>query len=222
MPILANAVGYGLRPERMIGGGCYTGAFETFRLGSVATATALARGHLVTVTSAGAFTAVMGTGLTANTGGVIGVLEGVEYIDASGKYVIGTYLPTSTTSTTSGYEKAKLRIITDPNVVYSVMADNTLLKACVSSSGAQISLGAHCSVSTVASFNGSGIFRTAAGLATAIGSLNTIGLKIVGVRDEIIDESLDATTYAASDWVGDILVCINPTVHIATAATGIN
>jgi hypothetical protein len=220
MPILTSPAGYGLRPIHMVGGGAYTGAFETFRLGSVATSTALTRGNLVRVSATGVFSASVGTGFTPNTGGAIGVLEGVEYDDAKGAYTIGTYLPASATSTLAGYTNAKLRIITDPGVVYEALANNTLLKAAISSTGALTALGGHCSLTTVDA-SATDIFGNSTGLLTTAGTVGTIGLTIVGVNEGLIDEALNATTYADSNWVGALHVRINPTIHIASAGVGI-
>lgn len=221
MPILTNTTGYGLRPIKMVGGAAYTGAFETVRLGSVATGSALARGNLVRITGAGVLSANAGTGATAGTGSILGVVEGVEYTDSKGEYTIGTYLPAGVTSVTAGYTGAAVRVITDPNVVYAVMANDTVLKAVVNASGASIGIGAKVSLDGATQATPANIYAQATGKATATGTAGTIALIAVGFDEGLVAEAKNAAIFADANWVGDVHVRIAPSVHVATATTGI-
>lgn len=218
MPILASAAGYGLRPVGMVGGAPYNGSFEEIPV-NVATGTVISAGNLLTISSAGAISAHVGSGLTAGTAGVLGVCVGVTYTDAKGAFTVGTYLASGVYGTNNAaYQNPTLQVVTDPNVVYSVLANNAASKDAIDASGVQLSIGGKAYLSTIAASDAS-VFGHATGLLTTIGTANTSALTIVAAP---IDSVQDAkTNYSTANWVADLRVRISPSLHVATAATGI-
>ncbi len=213
MPFLntATPTGYGLQPVRMSGGAPYNGAAETFPISAAIT---IGKGHLVVTDASGVLTAAAGNGLSALNGTVVGVCDGVEYVDSSGRYINGTGL----TSGVSG-SQFKLRVITDPNVVYKALVPNASASAVVTSAGLQPSLGSCTFMSGVAN-NNTSIFASAVGTISTISQLGTVALKIVGVDSQSVTEAGQSVPTGLF-FCPEVLVKINPNLHIATASTGI-
>jgi hypothetical protein len=215
MPFAASTpAGYGLRPVYTTGGAPYSGATETFDVASVGTL--IAKGHVVTVSNAGVFSAAGNAALTALTGTVVGVCDGVEYVDANGKFVTATYCPASLT----GLTKVKLRIITDPNVVYACIAD-AVTNILTAATRINIGLGARSYMSGIAA-SGTSTMSTAIGVLTSanVAATNTLPLVIVGVVSSSLDEG-QQTPPPGLTFYPEVLVRINPNLHIATASAGI-
>jgi hypothetical protein len=213
MPFLPTATpaGYALQPVRSTGGAPYNGGAEMFPITAAIT---IGKGHIVVTDASGVLSAAAGSGLTALNGTIVGVCDGVEYIDSSGRLV-------ETTGLTSGVAGSafKLRVITDPNVVYKLLVPNASASAVISATGVQPSLGS-CTFLSGVTNNNTSLFATGVGTTSTISQLGTVALKIVGVDPQSITEAGQSVPTGLY-FCPEVLVKINPNLHIATASTGI-
>ena len=217
MPLLTSPAGYGLRPVGMVGGGAYNGSSETIAV-NVGLGTAVCTGNLLAISAAGVISAVTGA-VTGNTASILGVLVGVEYTDAKGDYTIGTYLPTGVfADNNASYKSPKLQVVTDPNVVFETLADHTASQAILSAAGAQLSISAVATISTIAP-NRTDIFGTATGLLTGVATGSSKALRVLPTPVDTVEDAI--ANYASPNWYATVLVRICPSVHVSTALTGI-
>lgn len=158
----------GLRPVRKLDGSCWTGQMTSYPVAS-GYATAMFTGDPVTVLADGTL------GIGAAGAAIVGVFQGVEYIDASGNPV---YSPNWVASTaTLGAAPARAMVIDDPDVVFTIQEDNGAGAAGTPLALADVGLNANFAVGTgnaATGLSGATINNTTEA-ATA-----TLNLKILG------------------------------------------
>ena len=107
---------FGLRPSRMMGGAPYSGGQSRYRIASN-TSGAIFQGDLLKQLTAG----VVGRAAASSTVPVVGVFNGCQYTDPpTGGQVYKNYYPGSIVA-----DDIIAFVIDDPNVVFSVQADDT-------------------------------------------------------------------------------------------------
>ena len=107
---------FGLRPSRMMGGAPYSGGQSRYRIASN-TSGAIFQGDLLKQLTAG----VVGRAVATSTAPVVGVFNGCQYTDpTTGKQVYKNYYPGSIVA-----DDIIAFVIDDPNVVFSIQADET-------------------------------------------------------------------------------------------------
>ena len=107
---------FGLRPSRMMGGAPYSGGQRRYRIASN-TSGAIFQGDLLKQLTAG----VVGRAAASSTVPVVGVFNGCQYTDpTTGGQVYKNYYPGSIVA-----DDIIAVVIDDPNVVFSVQADDT-------------------------------------------------------------------------------------------------
>ena len=107
---------YGLKPVNSIDGKPYAGAFRQIPV-AAGFATAIFDGDTVVIDSTG----YLVKSTTTNSGDIVGVCVGGQYVNSNGQTVQGQYYPASQSTTTNlsfGY------VVDDPNAVFKVVATN--------------------------------------------------------------------------------------------------
>jgi hypothetical protein len=189
---------YGLKPINRIDGLPYAGAFRQIPI-AAAFATAVFTGDTVQVDSTGYL--VLST--TTNSGAIVGVVVGAQYVNSSGQTVQGQYAPAS--------------ISTSTNPAYAYVVDDpmALFKVAVVSSGTTMSSAGRTVVGTnLALVLNAGSTTTGdsafAVTLTGAGTTATIPIRVIDVVPE---------TATAADTYTELLVKIN--THQYNNTTGV-
>ncbi len=189
---------YGLKPINRIDGLPYAGAFRQIPI-AAAFATAVFTGDTVQVDSTGYL--VLST--ATNSGNIVGVVVGAQYVNSSGQTVQGQYAPAL--------------ISTSTNLAYAYVVDDpmALFKVAVVSSGTTMSSAGRTVVGTnLALVLNAGNTTTGdsayAVTLTGAGTTATIPIRVIDVVPE---------TATAADTYTELLVKIN--THQYNNTTGI-
>lgn len=189
---------YGLKPVNRIDGMPYAGAFRQIPV-AASFATAIFFGDTVQIDSTGYL--VLST--TTNSGTIVGVCVGGQYVNSSGQTVQGQYIPAS--------------ISTSTNLAYAYVVDDqqALFKVAVVSSGTTMSSAGRTVVGTnLALVLNAGNTTTGdsayAVTLTGAGTTATIPIRVIDVVPE---------TATAADTYTELLVKIN--THQYNNTTGI-
>jgi hypothetical protein len=189
---------YGLKPVNRIDGMPYAGAIRQIPV-AAAFATAIFFGDTVQIDSTGYL--ILST--TTNSGAIVGVCVGGQYVNSSGQTVQGQYLPAS--------------ISTSTNLAYAYVIDDpmALFKVAVVSSGTTMSsagrtvVGANLALVLNAGNTVTGDSAYAVTL-TGSGTTATIPIRVIDVVPE---------TATAADTYTELLVKIN--THQYNNTTGV-
>ena len=189
---------YGLKPINRIDGLPYAGAFRQIPI-AAAFATAVFTGDTVQVDSTGYL--VLST--ATNSGNIVGVVVGAQYVNSSGQTVQGQYAPAL--------------ISTSTNLAYAYVVDDpmALFKVAVVSSGTTMSSAGRTVVGTnLALVLNAGSTTTGdsayAVTLTGAGTTATIPIRVIDVVPE---------TATAADTYTELLVKIN--THQYNNTTGV-
>ena len=189
---------YGLKPINRIDGLPYAGAFRQIPV-AASFATAIFFGDTVQIDSTGYL--VLST--TTNSGTIVGVCVGGQYVNSSGQTVQGQYIPAAI-STSTNYALAY--VIDDPMALFKV--------AVVSSGTTMSSAGRTAVGSNVALVLNAGSTTTGdsayAVTLTGAGTTATIPIRVIDVVPE---------TATAADTYTELLVKIN--THQYNSTTGV-
>jgi hypothetical protein len=189
---------YGLKPVNSIDGKPYAGAFRQIPV-AASFATAIFFGDTVQIDSTGYL--VLST--TTNSGAIVGVCVGGQYVNSSGQTVEGQYLPASISTSTN------------PAYAYVVDDQQALFKVAVVSSGTTMSSAGRTVVGTnLALVLNAGSTTTGnsafAVTLTGAGTTATIPIRVIDVVPE---------TATAADTYTELLVKIN--THQYNNTTGV-
>ena len=189
---------YGLKPVNRIDGMPYAGAFRQIPV-AAAFATAVFNGDTVTTDSTG----YLVLSSTTNSGAIVGVVVGGQYVNSSGQTVQGQYIPASVSTST--------------NLAYAYVVDDqqALFKVAVVTSGTTMGTAARADVgSNVALVLNAGSTITGdsafAVTLTGAGTTSTIPIRVIDVVPE---------TATAADTYTELLVKIN--AHQYNNTTGV-
>ena len=189
---------YGLKPVNRIDGMPYAGAFRQIPV-AASFATAVFFGDTVAIDSTG----YLVVSSTTNSGAIVGVCVGGQYVNSSGQTVQGQYLPAS--------------ISTSANPAYAYVIDDpmALFKVAVVSSGTTMSSAGRTVVGTnLALVLNAGNTTTGdsafAVTLTGAGTTATIPIRVIDVVPE---------TATAADTYTELLVKIN--THQYNNTTGV-
>jgi hypothetical protein len=189
---------YGLKPINSIDGKPYAGAFRQIPV-AAAFATAVFSGDTVAIDSTG----YLVVSSTTNSGAIVGVVVGGQYVNSSGQTVQGQYIPAS--------------ISTSTNLAYAYVVDDpmALFKVAVVSSGTTMSSAGRTVVgSNLALVLNAGSTTTGdsafAVTLTGAGTTATIPVRVIDVVPE---------TATAADTYTELLVKIN--THQYNDTTGV-
>jgi len=189
---------YGLKPVNRIDGMPYAGALRQIPV-AAAFGTAIFSGDTVQINSDGYL--ILST--TTNSGAIVGVCVGGQYVNSSGQTVEGQYLPAS--------------ISTSTNLAYAYVIDDpmALFKVAVVSSGTTMSSAGRAVVGTnLALVLNAGNTTTGnsafAVTLTGAGTTATIPIRVIDVVPE---------TATAADTYTELLVKIN--THQYNNTTGV-
>jgi len=189
---------YGLKPINSIDGKPYAGAFRQIPV-AASFGTAIFSGDTVQIDSTGYL--ILST--TTNSGTIVGVCVGGQYVNSSGQTVEGQYLPAS--------------ISTSANPAYAYVVDDqqALFKVAVVSSGTTMSSAGRTVVGTnLALVLNAGSTTTGnsafAVTLTGAGTTATIPIRVIDVVPE---------TATAADTYTELLVKIN--THQYNNTTGV-
>ena len=189
---------YGLKPVNRIDGMPYAGAFRQIPV-AASFATAVFFGDTVAIDSTG----YLVVSSTTNSGAIVGVCVGGQYVNSSGQTVQGQYLPAS--------------ISTSANPAYAYVIDDpmALFKVAVVSSGTTMSSAGRTVVGTnLALVLNAGNTTTGdsafAVTLTGAGTTATIPVRVIDVVPE---------TATAADTYTELLVKIN--THQYNNTTGV-
>jgi len=189
---------YGLKPVNRVDGMPYAGAIRQIPV-AASFATAIFNGDTVQVDSTGYL--VLST--TTNSGAIVGVCIGGQYVNSSGQTVQGQYIPAA--------------ISTSTNLAYAYVVDDpmALFKVAVVSSGTTMSSAGRTVVGTnLALVLNAGSTTTGdsayAVTLTGAGTTATIPIRVIDVVPE---------TATAADTYTELLVKIN--THQYNNTTGV-
>ena len=189
---------YGLKPVNSIDGKPYAGAFRQIPV-AAAFATAVFFGDTVAVDSTG----YLVVSSTTNSGAIVGVCVGGQYVNSSGQTVQGQYLP------------ALISTAANPAYAYVIDDPMALFKVAVVSSGTTMSSAGRTVVgSNLALVLNAGSTTTGdsafAVTLTGAGTTATIPIRVIDVVPE---------TATAADTYTELLVKIN--THQYNNTTGV-
>jgi hypothetical protein len=189
---------YGLKPINSIDGKPYAGAIRQIPV-AASFATAIFNGDTVQIDSTG----YLVLSSTTNSGAIVGVCVGGQYVNSSGQTVQGQYIPAA--------------ISTSTNYAYAYVIDDpmALFKVAVVSSGTTMSSAGRTAVgSNVALVLNAGSTTTGdsayAVTLTGAGTTATIPIRVIDVVPE---------TATAADTYTELLVKIN--THQYNSTTGV-
>jgi hypothetical protein len=189
---------YGLKPINSIDGKPYAGAFRQIPV-AASFATAIFFGDTVQIDSDGYLIKSTST----NSGTIVGVCMGGQYVNSSGQTVQGQYIPAS--------------ISTSTNLAYAYVVDDqqALFKVAVVTSGTTMGTATRAAVGTnVALVLNAGSTTTGdsafAVTLTGAGTTSTIPIRVIDVVPE---------TATAADTYTELLVKIN--AHQYNNTTGV-
>lgn len=189
---------YGLKPINSIDGKPYAGAFRQIPV-AAAFATAVFSGDTVAIDSTG----YLVVSSTTNSGAIVGVVVGGQYVNSSGQTVQGQYIPALASTST--------------NLAYAYVVDDpmALFKVAVVSSGTTMSSAGRTVVGTnLALVLNAGSTTTGdsafAVTLTGAGTTSTIPIRVIDVVPE---------TATAADTYTELLVKIN--THQYNNTTGV-
>ena len=189
---------YGLKPVNRIDGMPYAGAFRQIPV-AASFATAVFFGDTVAIDSTG----YLVVSSTTNSGAIVGVCVGGQYVNSSGQTVEGQYVPASVSTSTN------------PAYAYVVDDQQALFKVAVVSSGTTMSSAGRTVVGTnLALVLNAGNTTTGdsafAVTLTGAGTTATIPIRVIDVVPE---------TATAADTYTELLVKIN--THQYNNTTGV-
>ena len=189
---------YGLKPINSIDGKPYAGAFRQIPV-AASFGTAIFFGDTVQIDSTGYL--VLST--TTNSGTIVGVCVGGQYVNSSGQTVQGQYIPASI-STSSNYAYAY--VIDDPMALFKVAVVSS--GTTMSSAGRTV-VGTNLALVLNAGSTTTGDSAYAVTL-TGAGTTATIPIRVIDVVPE---------TATAADTYTELLVKIN--THQYNNTTGV-
>lgn len=189
---------YGLKPINSIDGKPYAGAFRQIPV-AASFGTAIFFGDTVQIDSTGYL--VLST--TTNSGTIVGVCVGGQYVNSSGQTVQGQYIPASI-STSSNYAYAY--VIDDPMALFKVAVVSS--GTTMSSAGRTV-VGTNLALVLNAGSTTTGDSAYAVTL-TGAGTTATIPIRVIDVVPE---------TATAADTYTELLVKIN--AHQYNNTTGV-
>jgi len=189
---------YGLKPINRIDGMPYAGAFRQIPV-AAAFGTAIFFGDTVQIDSTGYL--ILST--TTNSGAIVGVCVGGQYVNSSGQTVQGQYIPASI-STTTNYAYAY--VIDDPMALFKVAVVSS--GTTMSSAGRTV-VGTNLALVLNAGSTTTGDSAFAVTL-TGAGTTATIPVRVIDVVPE---------TATAADTYTELLVKIN--THQYNNTTGV-
>ena len=105
---------YGFKPVNRVDGLPYAGAIRQIPI-AAAYATAILNGDTVAIDSTGYLVAKT----TTNSGDIVGVLVGCQYVNSNGQTVEGQYYPAAASTSTA---LAFAYVVDDPNAIFKVVA----------------------------------------------------------------------------------------------------
>jgi len=189
---------YGLKPVNRIDGMPYAGAIRQIPV-AASFATAIFNGDTVQIDSTGYL--VLST--TTNSGAIVGVVVGGQYVNSSGQTVQGQYIPASI-STSTNYAYAY--VVDDPMALFKVAVVSS--GTTMSSAGRTV-VGANLALVLNAGNTTTGDSAYAVTL-TGSGTTATIPIRVIDVVPE---------TATAADTYTELLVKIN--THQYNNTTGV-
>ena len=189
---------YGLKPINRIDGMPYAGAFRQIPV-AASFGTAIFFGDTVQIDSTGYL--ILST--TTNSGAIVGVCVGGQYVNSSGQTVQGQYIPASI-STTTNYAYAY--VIDDPMALFKVAVVSS--GTTMSSAGRTV-VGTNLALVLNAGSTTTGDSAFAVTL-TGAGTTATIPVRVIDVVPE---------TATAADTYTELLVKIN--THQYNNTTGV-
>jgi len=189
---------YGLKPVNSIDGKPYAGAFRQIPV-AASFGTAIFFGDTVQIDSTG----YLIKSTTTNSGTIVGVCVGGQYVNSSGQTVQSQYIPASVSTSTN------------PAYAYVVDDQQALFKVAVVTSGTTMGTAARADVgSNVALVLNAGSTTTGdsafAVTLTGAGTTATIPIRVIDVVPE---------TATAADTYTELLVKIN--THQYNSTTGV-
>lgn len=189
---------YGLKPVNRIDGMPYAGAIRQIPV-AASFGTAIFSGDTVQIDSTGYL--ILST--TTNSGAIVGVCVGGQYVNSSGQTVEGQYIPASI-STTSNYAYAY--VVDDPMALFKVAVVSS--GTTMSSAGRTV-VGTNLALVLNAGSTTTGNSAYAVTL-TGAGTTATIPIRVIDVVPE---------TATAADTYTELLVKIN--THQYNNTTGV-
>ena len=189
---------YGLKPVNRIDGMPYAGAFRQIPV-AASFGTAIFSGDTVQIDSTGYL--ILST--TTNSGTIVGVVVGGQYVNSSGQTVQSQYIPASI-STTSNYAYAY--VVDDPMALFKVAVVSS--GTTMSSAGRTV-VGTNLALVLNAGSTTTGDSAYAVTL-TGAGTTATIPIRVIDVVPE---------TATAADTYTELLVKIN--THQYNNTTGV-
>jgi len=189
---------YGLKPINSIDGKPYAGAFRQIPV-AASFGTAIFSGDTVQIDSTGYL--ILST--TTNSGTIVGVVVGGQYVNSSGQTVQSQYIPASI-STTSNYAYAY--VVDDPMALFKVAVVSS--GTTMSSAGRTV-VGTNLALVLNAGSTTTGNSAYAVTL-TGAGTTATIPIRVIDVVPE---------TATAADTYTELLVKIN--THQYNNTTGV-
>jgi hypothetical protein len=189
---------FGLRPVMINGGQPYTGAGRWIQA-NVDTG-AIAKGSLVSLSSAGDIVACTAAGTTTrDVNSPIGVVLGVSFVDPTLKQPQwDQYLPAN--AVTAGYTNIMVQIEDDPDALYEIQFGSAITRA---------NIGENCIPTTFTVNTTSKLSNTVGGTL----SVTTAMFRIVDIATDMQNAPGDAFTR--------IYVKFNPGYHAYTMAVGL-
>tara|TARA_A100001515_G_scaffold113349_2_gene94590 strand:+ start:1328 stop:1981 length:654 start_codon:yes stop_codon:yes gene_type:complete len=180
---------FGLLPVNMIGGGPYQGG--TLRRFDVKAnvSTAIFNGQMVVLSTAGLPAGVTAsptaqnlaaTSTQPNTPGMVGVMQGCEYISAEGQLLFKNYLPADIID--GGAKEVRIYVNDDPNVVFKIQGDQAL--GSFNSSNPTGAIGMNAAVKTFTGSTTTGKSNMVLDVGSNGGNLGataTLGFRIIGL-----------------------------------------
>ena len=189
---------YGLEPVNRIDGMPYAGAFRQIPV-AASFATAVFFGDTVAIDSTG----YLVVSSTTNSGAIVGVCVGGQYVNSSGQTVQGQYLPASISTSTN---PAYAYVIDDPMALFKVAVVSS--GTTMSSAGRTV-VGTNLALVLNAGNTTTGDSAFAVTL-TGAGTTATIPIRVIDVVPE---------TATAADTYTELLVKIN--THQYNSTTGV-
>lgn len=198
MPYPTVSIPYGLVPVNRIDGMAYAGATRAIPI-AVGYATAIFNGDTVKLDTSGFLVADTGT----NNATPVGVLVGVEYLNAQGQRIFGQYYPAAASTSTF---PARAFVIDDPMVAFKV--------AVVSSGTTVGTVGRAVIGANMALVQNGGNTTTGdsyvAVLSSSAATTNTLPVRVIDVVND---------TATGADAFQEVIVKIN--THQYNSTTGI-
>ena len=189
----ATASPFGLKPTNMIGGAPYNGgAIRQYHVKANNSA-AIFNGDLVVLSSAGLPSAVSSTPSAikdahegaAGTPGIVGVMVGARYVDASGVQQFRLFLPAN--ATTAGFTEIRILVNDEPRQLYQIQGNAALgtFNSGTDGSGFAGAVGKNCSLdfstSGSTTTGNSGVSLKIDANGSNLATTETFGMRVIDV-----------------------------------------